>query len=93
MRSLQLLAISLAVGLVIAVLGVIGIVRDIHGPFALLFGIMAILSMVGLCLSALITMNAHNISLTLASVLNCVIYTLGVYFLLKRVGRERGPKS
>jgi hypothetical protein len=81
------LSIALAIGLVIAICGVMPYYRPdwvVGGGFDVLFKVMGAMFMVGLLVAALLSGNVHGASLAIAVFVNWLLYGVGVFMILNR---------
>jgi hypothetical protein len=87
------LTVSLLLGLGIAVLGVIPFLRERQGVtsrFDIVFSFMGVLFFPGDIASIAVSRNFHDHSLIMGVILNCLIYALCSFLILKRICKTRG---
>jgi hypothetical protein len=80
-------SISLAIGLAIALRGAIPYYRPdyvVGGGIDVVIKVLAAMFMAGLLVAALLGGNVHDASLGFAVFVNCLLYGLGVFMILKR---------
>jgi hypothetical protein len=83
--------ISLALGLAVSVCGWLPYYRSdlVEGRFSLFFEAMAALFMPGLLIAGAVGGNFHETSLTFGFIVNLVLYSICLFFALKR-WQQRG---
>jgi hypothetical protein len=81
------ISISLAIGLAISLCGALPYYRPdlaVGGGIDVLIKVLAAMFMAGLLVAALLGGNVHDASLGFAVFVNCLLYGLGVFMILKR---------